>query len=105
MARGLSFSFRRRGQAIVRTAAGTINKFMVYMQVVASRKRAQSYEPGVVAYAKTEGELRAASGTDHGSHIKKRKSQKKNEKKNRKRSANPVTSASLSATGSSIIPK
>ena len=78
---------------------------MIYKQVAASRKRAQSYEPGVVTYAKTEGELRAASGTDHGSHIKDRKSQKKNEKKNRKRSVNPATSASLSATGSSIIPK
>ena len=105
MEQGLSFSFRRRGEPIVRTAAGTINKFVIYKQVTASRKRAQSYEPGVVACAKAEGEIRAASGTDHDSHIKNRKSQKKNERKNRKRSANPATSANLSATGSSIIPK
>ena len=57
MKRGVSLSFRRPGQPVPRTAAGTINKGMTYMQIAASRKRAQSYVPGIVAYAKAEAGL------------------------------------------------
>ena len=76
MKRGVSLSFRRPGQPVPRTAAGTINKGMTYMQISASRNRAQSYVPGIVAYAKAEAALRAADGTDHDAHIAWRKAKK-----------------------------
>ena len=105
MKRGVSLSFRRPGQPVPRTAAGTINKGMTYMQISASRNRAQSYVPGIVAYAKAEAALRAADGTDHDAHIAWRKAKKAKKTNDNKKKSNPTTAAALSAVGSSIIPE
>ena len=89
MKRGVSLSFRRPGQPAPRTAAGTINKGMTYMQIAASRNRAQSYVPGIVAYAKAEAGLRAADGAGHAAHIAERKAKGVKKVKEKKKATPP----------------